>query len=81
LSAKLEAKLKVAVQVMFPVSVTVPVLHPVPDHPAKVEPLAAVAVSVTDVPLAKTSVQSAPQLIPVPVTVPLPVPLLLTVSV
>jgi len=69
----------VAAQVMFPLSVTVPVLQPVPVHPANVEPLAAVAVSATDVPLAKTSVQSAPQLIPVPVTVPLPVPLLLTV--
>jgi hypothetical protein len=67
-------RLKVAVQVMFPLSVTVPVLQPVPVHPANVESLAAVAASATDVPLAKTSVQSAPQLIPVPVTVPVPVP-------
>jgi hypothetical protein len=56
-----------------------PVLQPVPDQPAKLEPLAAVAVKVTDVPLVNTSVQSVPQLIPVPVTVPLPVPLLFTV--
>jgi hypothetical protein len=80
-SVKPEARLKLAVQVIFPLTVTVPVLQPVPDHPANVEPLAVVAVSTTDVPLAKGCEQSVPQLIPVPVTVPLPVPLLFTVRV
>lgn len=62
----------------------VPVLeHPPPDHPAKVDPESAVAVSVTDVPVAKFSVQSVPQLIPAGalVTVPAPFPGLLMVSV
>jgi hypothetical protein len=45
--------LKVAVQVMFPLTVTGPVvLQPVPDQPANDDPLEAVAVSVTEVPLA-----------------------------
>ena len=76
-----ELKLKVAVQVVLPVTVTVPVVQPVPDHPAKVEPLAAVAISTTEVPLVKLAEQVAPQLMPVGelVTVPLPVPLLFTV--
>ncbi|HEX9661681.1 MAG TPA: hypothetical protein VGB27_05295, partial [Candidatus Binatia bacterium] len=65
-------KLKVAVQVLFPVTVTV-LAHPVPVQPANVEPLAAVAVSATCVPLATLSLQSLPQLMPVAVTVPLPV--------
>jgi hypothetical protein len=43
--------LKVAVQVRLPLTITVPLLQPVPDHPEKVEPLAAIAVSVTEVPL------------------------------
>jgi hypothetical protein len=54
-----------------------PVPVQAPDHPANVDPEAAVAVSVTDVPLLKFAVQVAPQLIPegLLVTVPEPVPL------
>jgi hypothetical protein len=44
--------LKVAVQVMFLLTVTGVVLQPVPDQPANDDPLEAVAVSVTEVPLA-----------------------------
>jgi hypothetical protein len=44
--------LKVAVQVMFPLTVTVPVLQPVPDQPANEDPLEGIAVSVTELPLA-----------------------------
>jgi hypothetical protein len=73
-------RLKVAVQVMFAVTVTVPVVQPVPVQPANVEPLAATAVKATGVPLLKLFVQSLPQLMPVAVTVPLPVPALFTVS-
>jgi hypothetical protein len=72
--------LNVAVQIKFPVTVTV-LPHPVPVQPANVEPLAAVAVRATCVPLATLSLQSLPQLMPVAVTVPLPVPALATVSV
>src|SRR5678815_1766231 len=63
------------------VHVAVPVQPPL--QPANVEPLAADAVSVTDVPLAKLALQVAPQLMPVgdDVTVPLPVPARVTVSV
>jgi hypothetical protein len=39
-----ELVLKVAVQVTFAVTITVPVLQPVPLQPANVEPLAATAV-------------------------------------
>jgi hypothetical protein len=47
-----EFTLKVAVQVRFPLTVTVPVvLQPVPDQPANDDPLEAVAVSVTELPL------------------------------
>jgi hypothetical protein len=59
---------------------------PVPVHaplqPANVEPLAAAAVSVTEVPLAKLAVHVVPQLMPVgdDVTVPVPVPALVTAS-
>jgi hypothetical protein len=73
-------RLNVAVQVMLPLTVTV-LAQPVPDHPANVEPLAAVALSDTELPLVKLSLQSVPQLIPFAVTVPLPVPVLATVSV
>jgi hypothetical protein len=76
-----EARLKVAVQVMLPLTVTVPLLHPVPVQPAKLEPLAATAVSTTCVPLLTLWVQSLPQLIPVAVTVPVPLPALATVKV
>jgi hypothetical protein len=37
---------------MFPLTMTVPVVQPVPDQPANVEPLVGVAVSITEVPLA-----------------------------
>ncbi len=50
-------------------------------QPANVEPVSATACSVTGVPSLYASVQSPPQLIPVPVTVPVPVPPLATVSV
>ena len=43
--------LKVAVQVLLAFIVTEPVVQPVPLQPAKVEPVAGVAVKVTEVPL------------------------------
>ena len=60
--------------------VTDPVAHPVPLHPAKVEPVAALADKVTAVPLLKVVEQVLPQLMPAGelVTVPLPVPTLTT---
>jgi hypothetical protein len=60
---------------------TTPVLQPVPLQPAKVEPEAGVAVSVTVVPLLNAAEQVLPQLIPAGllVTVPFPVPLLVVV--
>ena len=68
-------------------AVIVTVQVPVPSQgpalqPAKVEPVAGVAVKVTAVPLAKLAEQVAPQLMPagVLVTVPEPVPDLVTVS-
>ena len=63
------------------VHVAVPVQPPL--QPANVEPLAADAVSVTDVPLAKLALQVAPQLMPAgdDVTVPLPDPTRVTISV
>ncbi len=72
----------VAVQDMAAVIVTDPVLHPVPLHPAKVEPAAAVGVRVTTVPLVKLEEQAVPQLIPAGelVIVPVPVPVLTTES-
>src|SRR5207253_1191692 len=76
---------KVAVTVVAAESVTAhdPVPeHPPPLQPVKMEPAAAVAVSVTVVPLVKLAEQVTPQLIPAGelVTVPLPVPALLTAS-
>ncbi len=78
--------MKVAVTEMLEFMVTVQdsvPLQPPPLKPAKVEPAAAVAVSVTEVPAAKLLEQSVPQLIPAGllVTVPLPVPDLFTVRV
>jgi hypothetical protein len=63
--------------------VTEPLAHPVPDHPAKVDPAAGVAVKVTTVPLLKAAEQVLPQLMAAGelVTVPLPVPERPTVSV
>jgi hypothetical protein len=66
---------------MFPVSVTVPLLQPLPVQPANVDPLAATAAKTICVPLLALWLQSAPQSIPVAVTVPLPLPALLTTSV
>ena len=62
--------------------VHVPVPLQPPDHPAKVEPLWGVAVSVTFVPLLNIALQAWLQLIPDGelVTVPLPVPLVCTDS-
>ena len=56
--------------------VTVPVEQPAPLQPTNVEPVAAVAVRVTIVPLLKLAEQVLPQLIPLGelLTVPLPVP-------
>ena len=53
-----------------------------PLQPANVEPLAAAAVSVTDVPLAKFALHVVPQLMPVgdDVTVPVPVPAFVTLN-
>jgi hypothetical protein len=53
-----------------------------PDQPAKVDPEAGVAVSVTDASLVRLAVQVVPQFIPAgdDVTVPAPVPDLVTVS-
>ena len=76
--------MKVAVSVLLLFMVTVHWFPETELHPlqlAKVESDAAVAVSVTEVPLLKFSVQSDPQLNPFPVTVPLPVPFLFTVNV
>src|SRR5438094_8460077 len=76
----------VALTVVAALTVTVQV--PVPEQlpplqPAKVEPAAGAAVSVTEVPLANAAAQVVPQEMPAGalVTVPLPTPALLTVSV
>ena len=58
----------------------VPVPVQAPLQPVKVESPFAAAVRISIVPLSKSSVQSEPQLIPVPVTVPAPVPIFVTVS-
>ena len=83
-SAKLDELLNVAVTARAAVIDTAQVPVPVqaPLQPAKVEPLAAAAVSVTEVPLAKFALQVAPQLMPpvLDVTVPEPEPVLLTVN-
>jgi hypothetical protein len=75
--------LKVAVQPMLLVIVTLPAAVQLPDQPPNVDPEAGAAVKVTAVPLLRIVVQVLPQLI-VPgllVTVPLPVPARVTVSV
>jgi hypothetical protein len=65
---------------IFTKQAAVPVQAPL--QPVKVEPVAAVAPSVTMVPLAQLAVQVVGQLIPATVlkTVPLPVPASVTVS-
>ena len=75
-------KLAVALVVAVSVSEHVDVPEQAPDHPAKADPEAAVAVSVTDVPLGKLAAHVEPQLIPdgLLVTVPVPVPESFTVS-
>jgi hypothetical protein len=74
--------LKVAVTVVAPLIVTGQVAVPLqaPLQPAKTEPEAGLAVSVSAVPAATVSVQSAPQVIPAGEldTVPVPVPFLVT---
>lgn len=77
-------RLKVAVTVVAAVIVTVQVpvpVQPPPLQPAKVEPDACTAVSVTGEPWAKEAAQVAPQLMPAgeEVTVPVPPPVLTTV--
>jgi hypothetical protein len=77
------AELKVAVQLMLPVIVTLPAAVQFPDQPANVEPDVGAAVNVTAVPLLSVVEQVLPQLIPpaLLVTVPVPVPTRVTVSV
>jgi hypothetical protein len=70
---------KLALTGVFALSVSLQAsmpLHPPPDQPAKVEPVAAVAATMTCAPVSKLAVQVEPQLIPdgVLVTVPEPVP-------
>src|SRR5207249_4073633 len=70
-------KVAVTVVAAFKVTEQLPLpVQPPPFQPAKVEPLAGVAVSVTKVPLSNEAEQAAPQSIPggLEVTVPLPVP-------
>jgi hypothetical protein len=64
------------------VTLQVPVPVQAPLQPANVDPAAALAVSVTTVPLLKLALQMLPQLIPVGllVTVPVPVPALVTLN-
>jgi len=79
----LRANIAVAVVLAVTVTLHVPVpLQPPPVQPANVEPEAAVAVSVTMVPLLKFALHVPGQLIPVGllVTVPVPVPGRVTVS-
>jgi hypothetical protein len=76
--------LNVAVMVALAVGVIAhaPVPVQAPDQPANDEPVLAVAVSVTSVPLAKLALHIVPQLMPdgLLMTVPVPVPVLCTVS-
>jgi hypothetical protein len=73
----------VTVTALFPSTVHGPVPEHVPLQPAKVEPGAGVAVSVTRVPPGYVPLQALPQLIPegLLVTVPLPLPDFVTLTV
>ncbi|OHC91541.1 MAG: hypothetical protein A3J99_04270 [Sideroxydans sp. RIFOXYD2_FULL_59_7] len=77
------AGLNVAVTVLMVLMTTThePVPEQDPDQPLKTEPVAGVAVRVTEVPSSKPAEQVVPQSIPVgeEATVPLPVPVLDTV--
>jgi len=77
-----ELNVAVAVAAALRARVHVDVPLQAPDQPANFEPDLAVAVSLTDVPLANLSLHVDPQLMPdgLLVTVPAPVPALLTVS-
>jgi hypothetical protein len=76
--------LNVAVTEVLAVRVTAHVLVPLqaPDQPTNVEPVLGVAVSVTNVPLAKPALHVVPQLMPegLLVTAPEPVPVVCNVS-
>ena len=77
--------MNVAVTEVLLDKVTVHVLvpeHPPPDQPAKVDPVLAVAVSVTAVPLAKLALHVVPQVMPAGelLTDPAPVPANATVN-
>ena len=71
-------KVAIAVTVALGASLHEDVPVQAPDHPANVEPDVAVAVSVTDVPLAKLALHVLGQLMPAGllITVPAPVPAL-----
>ena len=78
-------RLKAAVTVSLELSVTTQeglLLQLPPIQPAKDEPLAAVAVSVTEVPEGKLALQVCPQLMPegVLATLPLPLPMRTTLE-
>ena len=79
-----EVRLNVAVTEVLAARATTHALVPLqpPDQPANVDPVPAVSVSVTDVPVAMLALHVVPQLIPegLLVTVPVPVPASCTVS-
>ena len=58
----------------------VPVPEQSPDQPVKSDPIFGVTVSITAVPLARATLQVAPQEMPFPDTAPTPVPALVTVK-
>ena len=76
-----DERLKVALQLLLPDTVTRPELVQSPLQPAKVDPAAGLGIRVTTVPTAKGAEQMAPQLMPTGenVTVPEPAPLFVMV--